>query len=168
MISRHIARLLAISGLMLFIGSAIARQNPQEKKYSSKELDELIVKVFQNCKTNLENLRGYVFSETETIDTQDSHLMIALQKQDPSTFKNINIHARIDYIWILIDNYLIPNPTRINGKIVFVTRGHTAFHSRKPARRKVPVYQERHRIKPEKRTWPVGAGDASSPYRRRI
>jgi hypothetical protein len=120
MIPRHITRLIAISILMFFAVSAIALRSPQEKKYSSKELDELMVKVLQNCKTNLENLRSYFFSETEMIDTQDSHLMIALQKHDPSSFKKIPIHARIDYIWTLIDGYLIPSPTRINGKEVSV------------------------------------------------
>ena len=49
---KHISRLIAFSSLILFAGSAIARQISEEKTYSAHDLDELMAKVWQNCKSD--------------------------------------------------------------------------------------------------------------------
>jgi hypothetical protein len=105
---RHISRMVVISSLLLFtVSLAITLADPRERKYSGKELDELMAKVWQNCKTDLENLRGYAFSETEVIEDNGA-LGLA---------KRYSYQTRIDYVWAPSnDGYLVPRPTHINGK----------------------------------------------------
>lgn len=105
---RHLSRMVAVSSVLLIaVSSTIAVPNPKDKKYSGKELDELMARVWQNCKTDLENLRGYAFSETEVIE-ENGVLGLA---------KRYSYQTRIDYVWAPSDDgYLVPRPTHINGK----------------------------------------------------
>ena len=41
--------------------------NAQEKMYSAQDLNELMARVWQNCKIDLDNLRGYIFNEKDTV-----------------------------------------------------------------------------------------------------
>jgi hypothetical protein len=106
---RHISRMVVISSLLLFtVSLAITLADPRERKYSGKELDELMAKVWQKCITDLENLRGYSFSETETMDYQHCYSWC------PPCSKKI----RMDYLWTLVDGYLVPTLKQFNGKEV--------------------------------------------------
>ena len=85
--------------------------NAQEKTYSAHDLDELMDKVWQNCKIDLDNLRGYIFNETYSLygkefSPSDSEVLVA---------------DRLDYVWTAKDGYLGPSLKTINGKAVPIT-----------------------------------------------
>jgi hypothetical protein len=104
---RHLSRMVAVSSVLLIaVSSTIAAPNPKDKKYSGKELDELMAKVWQNCKTDLENLRGYSFNETETFDYRDYYSWCT-----PCFRKH-----SVDYVWTLMDGRLVPIPKQFDGK----------------------------------------------------
>jgi hypothetical protein len=74
---------------------------PSQKKYSSKELDALMSDVLRRSELNLDAMRDYVFSETETY----------YQQTDDQT----PIGFRCEYAWIVRDGFLVRSPLRING-----------------------------------------------------
>ena len=75
----------------------------QEKKYSAHDLDELMAKVWQNCKSDLDNLRGHVFKEREVVDDFRADL-------------GNKSHIEYEYAWVVKDGVLVPRTVRINGR----------------------------------------------------
>jgi hypothetical protein len=108
---KNISRLIAFSSLILFANSAIAGQNSEEKTYSTNDLDELMAKVWQNCKLDLDNLRGYIFNETDSLYGK---------KFTPDSDSKVRVEDRLDWVWTAKDGYLGPSLTKINGKDVLV------------------------------------------------
>jgi hypothetical protein len=110
---RHLSRLAAISSLLLIaVSLAIAVPNPgRERKYSGKELDELMAEVWQNCEINLDNLRNYVFNEKEV---WENNLILGHAYRDTTIPQNLKSFHR-EYVWIVRDGYLVRSPVSING-----------------------------------------------------
>jgi hypothetical protein len=82
--------------VLLYSALAIKDAKSSPAKYSKKELNDLLEKVWKKSELDLENLRDYVFSETE-------------------------IHAggyRREYAWVVRDGYLLRSPVLINGEKV--------------------------------------------------
>jgi hypothetical protein len=73
--------------------------NAQEKKYSANDLNELMAKVWQNCKIDLDNLRSYIFNETEKWNR---------------TFPVVEMDS-FDWVWNVKDGYIGPSIDKING-----------------------------------------------------
>ena len=95
MIPRYIIRMIAISGLLLVVGTARS-QGLQKKKYGDKELNALMAQVWQNNEHNLDNLRNYVFSEKEVWENGLKQLKVA----DYASFQR-------EYIWVIRDGELV-------------------------------------------------------------
>ena len=107
----NISRLIAFASFVLFAGSAIASQNSEENKYSAQDLNELMAKVWHNCKIDLDNLRGYVFNETDSLYGK---------KFLPHMSDKVRTQDRFDYVWTAKGGYLGPSLTKINSKDVVV------------------------------------------------
>ena len=107
----NISRVIAFSSLILFAGSATALQNSEEKKYSAHDLDELMAKVWQNCRIDLDNLRGYIFNEKDTLYAK---------KCSPDMSDKALVQDRFDWAWTSKGDHLGPSLKRINGKDVLV------------------------------------------------
>jgi len=107
----NIGRVIAFSSLILFAGSAIARQHSKDKKDGAHDLDELMAKVWQNCKIDLDNLRGYIFNETDSLYGK---------KFLPHMSDKALVQDRFDYVWTAKGGYLGPSLIKINGKDVWV------------------------------------------------
>ena len=102
------SRLIILSSFLLFWGNAVA-QDTQGKKHNPKELNELMVKVWQNCKIDLDNLRGYTFNETDSLYGK---------KFFPGMSDKVQVQDRLDYVWNVKEGYLGPSLRSINGKEV--------------------------------------------------
>ena len=98
---KNISRLIAFSSLILFASSAIARQNSEEKTYSAHDLNRLMARVWENCKIDLDNLRGYVFNETDSLYGK---------KFQPHMSDKVRVQDRFDYVWTAKGGYLGPSP----------------------------------------------------------
>ena len=91
--------------------SATARQISEEKKYSAHDLDELMAKVWQNCKLDLDNLRGYIFNEKDTLYGKNF---------SPGSDSRTRVEDSLYYVWTANNGYLGPSLKKINGKEVTV------------------------------------------------
>ncbi len=83
--------------------------NAQEKTYSAQDLNELMAQVWQNCKLDLDNLRGYIFNETDTLYGK---------KFFPNSDSRTRVEDSLYYVWTAKDGYLGPSLKKINGKEV--------------------------------------------------
>jgi hypothetical protein len=85
--------------------------NAQEKTYSAHDLDELMAKVWQNCKIDLDNLRGYIFNEKDSLYGK---------KFWPESDSRTRVEDSFYYVWTANNGYLGPSLKKINGKEVTV------------------------------------------------
>jgi hypothetical protein len=110
----HISHIFAIySFVCLLACSALALQSVKSDspKYSDKELDDLMAKVYQKSELDLENLRDYVFNETEVMESTLSQGLTQFLDRPPVPFRH-------EYAWAVRDGYFVRSPVLINGKKV--------------------------------------------------
>ena len=95
--------------LIVVLGILSVPANAQEKMYSAQDLNELMARVWQNCKIDLDNLRGYIFNEKDTVYGK---------KFFPDSDSRTCAEDSFYYVWTANNGYLGPSLKKINGKEV--------------------------------------------------
>ena len=106
---QHIFRLVAIVTILFALGNGAAIS---AEEYSAKDLNAIMAKVWQNCTIDLDNLRGYIFNETDSLYNNG--------KCVPWLSSKVSVQDRFDWVWTVKDGYLGPSLKRINGKEISV------------------------------------------------
>jgi hypothetical protein len=86
----------------LFLCNAFALEEVKSSspKFIKKELNDILANVWQKSELDLENLRDYVFSETEIVQSLN------------------NTAYRREYAWVVRDGFLLRSPILAKGKMI--------------------------------------------------
>jgi hypothetical protein len=87
------------AGLLLCDAFALQEVKSSSSKFSKKELNDILTTVWQKSELDLENLRDYVFSETEM-----------------GQYRNDTVYR--EYAWVVRDGFLLRSPTLVKGKMI--------------------------------------------------
>jgi len=105
---QRIFRLVVIATILFALGTGAAIS---AEKYGAKSLNALMAKVWQNCETNLDNLRNCVFNETEV--WENNVLGVGDRRNIPLPEQLRSF--RREYVWVVRNDYLVRSPVKING-----------------------------------------------------
>ena len=96
--------------------NAIAFDKNENGKYDAKKLNELMENVWNKFELNFEDMRDYVFSESEVLDNQSP---LDRFRQIPKSYHR-------EYAWVVRDGYLVRSPILFDGMDVAAEEQRTA------------------------------------------
>jgi hypothetical protein len=99
------AKIAVIPILILFLIGNAYPGDPLKKKFTSKQLNDLMAQVLKKCEIDMQNLSNYIFNETEIYDVSGD------LKQNAKSFRR-------EFVWVVRDGYFVRSPLSYDGKEV--------------------------------------------------